>query len=87
MKENGRGFLVSPNNRTILGIKRLLKAEHVARNGIHDIAIGVWSVDGIPYDTYSLEEAQILYEKHREDSKRFKELNEKINSQNGKVRP
>lgn len=85
MKENGKTFLISKDDKTIPGIKRLLKAEQIARNGVSSVAIGIWCVDGIPYDTCSFAEAQVLYDKHREDVQRFKELNERINARKSRL--
>lgn len=86
MKENGKTFLISKDNKTIPGIKKLLKAEQIARSGISSVAIGIWCVDGIPYDTCSFTEAQALYDKHREDAQRFKELNERINARGSRLK-
>lgn len=84
MKENGRGF-ISPESRAIPGIKRLVAAEHHAKNGGElPIEIAVPYIHGVRAPDYgignSFGEAWEIVIRGKQALKDFIELNEKINN-------
>lgn len=83
MKENDRNFVIPKESKAIPGIKKLARAEYDARNGGRTTAMGVWYVDGIPYDVYALDEAHKMRKQHEMDIQQFNEFNERINKRGG----